>query len=1291
MNATSRIPFIILFVAVFFLLSFYLLSEPEDGPSRSDGNVEYGGKNNNNADNTYKIIIGGMLTIVLIGFVIIAMLTFPRSSTLIVAWLGLGYMCFTQGNEPTIIGFTVFMLSLHTFQVWDTYPQSVVFHYGLFATIVMFLHPFLLQPTVVVVVCACVIAVLYKLAVWYPKQTYHFALIADVCFVFTWQNDYLNSTKDVAVFFAGVVVLLIGMKSLSLLVSAMHVSNKGWLFGLSAIGVWCWLLFVQHPLLLLTYSCALVLTTVFYMIKDYPNGTLVTLGSIQLLYHVAQIFQVRHLVVTYAFWLSVGWGIVALICLTLLVMIVWFIGELVDRYPKQALCVAAVTITSSVIVWVYYHPVEVLAILSALGLSAASVLVVFSLGWLCLTYPKPAAIGALVGVVTYIAFRSPETLITLLLGCGGGMVGWLITVLYNRYPKQTLYAAAVISVCAVAFGVYYHPKEFVAIFQLIVLWAFLVSIVASLVWICVTYPKPTTITCLGMVCVFTASENTEFVAALILFTICIVVVVGNVKLLLKCMHYKAFRYCAAGVLFCVTVVYSYEYATYVAPAPYSIECYNVDVNVTAMSSRYHVHMEVTRNDIDDNVVVVPSVFSFPIKMSPTSFVHALRMSVDGVETAGTIMESIAAKHEFQRAAQEGYAAAVVEVNYEFTTYTVSATIPQPGSKAFIDLWYDDVVVFRGGDQGYEVPVWFASGKVVANRSFHMTVIGGARHAHRFSAISMDDGRKIDDVESSSQTSQIHWKLRPLAVNNLMFGFMLSDVTTSSNQIGGIVAPVCSSDNVLAFAFRPPTSLQRLPRRLVIVIDKSGSMRGRKLRSAVAASVRIVEGLTSLDSLNIVFFNHLEPVLWQPKMTAIENDSIRNDAIRFLTSVKAHGGTDLLWPVLTSLSLLQSTQQTSFMSTTSYIILLSDGLHNSGNITGKEDVLAVIRNANTQHRHQIHTVSIGEDSDVWLLQRIAYNQEGTYRYLPVNSFLSSLMMQSMTSLEFPMLSRVQISIHVKHRTNNSLTQLRNEQMFTNVGSRTTKSYYMNWEYGYTAGELTHATESSWEYAFISVKATTSLEKDISYNVTVPCGQDDSHHHHSSSVAFELYRTHSFLQTRSLVDEAMFDQQNYGNPDLLRAKIQKATKSAIASSLVTPYTSLIVKDIHSKAVSPSTWRKQTRARKGFSHVFSQAFQFKPYARQQVAADIPLMSHSRMMSDEVSDEKENNVAEAVAAPLPPIEADTSSVVSVVSKQFNHQALRKQIRNNVRVDDDSSASQQNILNLLWTLVGMLFVAVLC
>jgi uncharacterized membrane protein len=163
--------------------------------------------------------------------------------------------------------------------------------------------------------------------------------------------------------------------------------------------------------------------------------------------------------------------------------------------------------------------------------------------------------------------------------------------------------------------------------------------------------------------------------------------------------------------------------------------------------------------------------------------------------------------------------------------------------------------------------------------------------------------------------------------------------------------------------------------VVILIDKSSSMEGRKIELARLAAIGVVENLRPIDSVGVLIFDN--SFFWTVPIGKADD---RNSIIRMISGITADGGTQIA-PALT-----EAYQRIlPYPGVYKHIVLLTDGIAEEG------DSLALSKQAQANHV-TISTVGLGEDVNRAYLEKVAKLADGKSYFLDDPSGLEQILLR-----------------------------------------------------------------------------------------------------------------------------------------------------------------------------------------------------------------------------------------------------------------------------------------------------------
>ncbi|KAK5934427.1 hypothetical protein CgunFtcFv8_014827 [Champsocephalus gunnari] len=130
-------------------------------------------------------------------------------------------------------------------------------------------------------------------------------------------------------------------------------------------------------------------------------------------------------------------------------------------------------------------------------------------------------------------------------------------------------------------------------------------------------------------------------------------------------------------------------------------------------------------------------------------------------------------------------------------------------------------------------------------------------------------------------------------------------------------------------FFAPPDLPRVPKNVVFVIDRSGSMSGQKMSQTRDALVAILKDLHEEDHFALILFDN-QIITWKNYLTKATQTNV-TEAIAYVKKIRDNGSTDINGAVLRAVKMLEKERKDMNLPerSTDMIILLTDGMPNSG--------------------------------------------------------------------------------------------------------------------------------------------------------------------------------------------------------------------------------------------------------------------------------------------------------------------------------------------------------------------------
>jgi len=189
--------------------------------------------------------------------------------------------------------------------------------------------------------------------------------------------------------------------------------------------------------------------------------------------------------------------------------------------------------------------------------------------------------------------------------------------------------------------------------------------------------------------------------------------------------------------------------------------------------------------------------------------------------------------------------------------------------------------------------------------------------------------------------------------------------------------------------------------MVIVLDRSGSMKGRKINDARQAVLKLLSSLTSKDRFALVTYSDGVQIASGLLNVTRDNRPRMESAV---SGVRVGGGTNLGSGLQAGINLLRS----SYRSTNAAkVILISDGLANKGitNVQALSGIAAVA----VEKEFAVSTVGVGAEFNEYLMTAIADQGTGSYYYLENPAAFSEVFQQEFHDTRASVVNNLKIQI------------------------------------------------------------------------------------------------------------------------------------------------------------------------------------------------------------------------------------------------------------------------------------------
>ncbi|XP_067243914.1 inter-alpha-trypsin inhibitor heavy chain H3-like isoform X2 [Chanodichthys erythropterus] len=550
-----------------------------------------------------------------------------------------------------------------------------------------------------------------------------------------------------------------------------------------------------------------------------------------------------------------------------------------------------------------------------------------------------------------------------------------------------------------------------------------------------------------------------------------------------------------------------------------VDIYSFHINST-VTSRYATTVITSRvaNTLNESQEI-----QFEVKIPKTAFISKFRMTIEGKTYDGVVKEKQEAQQQYSEAVSRGQSAGLIKsVGRTLEDFKTSVTVAA-FSKVTFELTYEELLKRRLGK--YELLINAQPMQPVAD--FKMDVHIQEKPGISFLEVKGDlsTGDLVNAIKTTRAdkdawvtfypTRDQQTKCKSCGENGLNGDLLITYDVERQNPKGEVM--VSNGYFVHYFA---PSDVPRIPKNVVFIIDRSGSMHGRKIDQTRLALLRILSDLDEDDHFGLITFDHFVDT-WKRELLKATKQNLEN-AKSFVKEIRDGGYTNINAAVLAGVDMINRHPREG---TASILILLTDGDPTSGE-TNIERIMANVKKA-IGLKFPLYCLGFGHDVNFDFLTKMSLENGGVARRIYEDSDADLQLQGFYDEVAVPLLTDIQL----KYTGGTNLT-------------KTSFNLYFNGSEIVVSGQITDNSVESFSTEVIAVSKGSS----VTYQDTVMIKDPSDVPPENEDFMQRLW---AYLTVKQLLErQVLLKGQEKEDEE------KEALKLSLKYQFVTPLTSMVV---------------------------------------------------------------------------------------------------------------------------------------
>jgi Ca-activated chloride channel family protein len=405
-------------------------------------------------------------------------------------------------------------------------------------------------------------------------------------------------------------------------------------------------------------------------------------------------------------------------------------------------------------------------------------------------------------------------------------------------------------------------------------------------------------------------------------------------------------------------------------------------------------VQVSQTFVNTSKRTLMGSFMFPIPYDGA--ISQLTLMINGKEHPGTLLDARKARALFESIVRRNQDPALLEWVGSGVYRTSVFPIP-PGAERRVTLSYSQICRKQHGLTDFMFPLGTA--KYTSKPVEHVRVEVFVESEDTIKNI-YSPSHAIAIKRPNPRQAKVIWDSK----NEVPTGNFRLFYDVGRGKIGTSVLsyrPVKGEDGYFLLLASPQIEAKdakRPSKAVVIMIDRSGSMKGKKIEDAKKSVRFVINHLRKGDRFNIVAYDS-KIESFKDGMQPFDEES-RKAALGFVEGIYAGGATNIDGALQTGLKMVEDEKLPS------YVLFLTDGQPTVGE-TNESKIVVRTKKAN-ERRARILSLGLGYDVNSRLLDRLSRANHGQSLYIRENENLETVVANLYEKINSPVMTDVTIA-------------------------------------------------------------------------------------------------------------------------------------------------------------------------------------------------------------------------------------------------------------------------------------------